>query len=158
MKTFICLSAIAGSGKSTWAKEYAKKHENVHIVSSDELRLELGGSYQFFEKEDEVWRRYSEDIQKYLKEDNVTVIADSTNIVNVHRIKYALETKNADKRILICFKKPLEEVLEHNRNREIEKFVPEYAIKNMYEKWEEPSEECKKLYDEVIEITGWNHI
>jgi predicted kinase len=33
MRTLIVLSAIPGSGKSTWAKKYQKEHANTFIVS-----------------------------------------------------------------------------------------------------------------------------
>lgn len=38
------LRGIAASGKSTWAKNYAAKHENTVIISRDAIRLELFGS------------------------------------------------------------------------------------------------------------------
>ena len=42
MKHLIALSAVAGAGKSCYAKHYKINHkdENVFIVSSDEIRKE----------------------------------------------------------------------------------------------------------------------
>ena len=33
----ILLSGIAGAGKSTWALNYVKEHDNVAILSTDEV-------------------------------------------------------------------------------------------------------------------------
>ena len=50
MKTFILLSAVPGAGKSTWALQYKKTHPHVFIVSSDDIRKELTGVYQNWDK------------------------------------------------------------------------------------------------------------
>jgi len=156
MKTFILLSAVAGSGKSTWAEQYRLTHKNVFIVSSDGLRKELGGAYQNFEHEAEVWKRFYSDIEKYRDAyDDVTVIADSTNILNKFRILYGKNLTGFDKKILVVIKKTKEEILRTNRLRNENKIVPDYAIENMVKIWEEPDEECLSCYDEVIRIDGW---
>lgn len=156
MKTFILLSAVAGSGKSTWAEQYRLTHKNVFIVSSDGLRKELGGAYQNFEHEAEVWKRFYSDIEKYRDaHDDVTVIADSTNILNKFRILYGKNLTGFDKKILVVIKKTKEEILRTNRLRNENRIVPDYAIENMVNIWEEPDEECLSCYDEVIRIDGW---
>ena len=52
----ILLSAVPGAGKSTWAEAYKRENPNekVFVVSSDEIRKELGGSYQYFKEEAKV--------------------------------------------------------------------------------------------------------
>lgn len=156
MKTFILLSAVAGSGKSTWAEQYRLTHKNVFVVSSDGLRKELGGAYQNFEHEAEVWKRFYSDIEKYRDaHDDVTVIADSTNILNKFRILYGKNLTGFDKKILVVIKKTKEEILRTNRLRNENRIVPDYAIENMVNIWEEPDEECLSCYDEVIRIDGW---
>lgn len=157
MKKIICLSAIAGSGKSTYAKHYKMNHtdENVFIVSSDEIRLELTGKYDNLEHEEEVWDLYYKRINKYRDEnENCTVIADCTNIYNKWRSLIA-EIPDFDQRILVILTKPLEMVLKNNRERDPKKFVPESAILSMYERWEMPDEETKKKYDNIIHLDGW---
>ena len=54
MKTLIMLSAMPGSGKSTWAKAYQEAHPHTLIVSSDAIRYELTGETQDFSKQKEV--------------------------------------------------------------------------------------------------------
>lgn len=156
MKHFILLSAVAGSGKSTWAEQYRLTHKNVFVVSSDGLRKELGGAYQNFEHEAEVWQRFYSDIEKYRDEnEDVTVIADSTNILNKFRVLYGKNLTGFDKKTLVVIKKSLEDILKANQLRNKNRVVPDYAIENMVKIWEEPDEECLACYDEVIVIDGW---
>ena len=157
MKHLIALSAIAASGKSTWAKHYKINHkdENVFIVSSDEIRKELTGVYQNLNYEKEVWEIYFKRID-ILRDSNkdCTIICDSTNIINEHR-KILGNLPGFDKKSLIVISKELPVILERNRKRDSAKYVPEFAIKEMWEKWEKVDEETAKLFDEVIYVNGW---
>lgn len=56
MRVCYILSSVPGSGKTTWALNFKATHLNTFIVSSDEIRKELGGSYQYFKEEERVWR------------------------------------------------------------------------------------------------------
>ncbi|MDY4819091.1 MAG: AAA family ATPase [Bacilli bacterium] len=156
MKTFILLAAVAGCGKSTWANNFKKDHPNTFIVSSDELRKELGGDYQNFDHEKEVWELFFSRIEGYAKEyDDVTVIADSTNVFNKYRLYYGKNIKGFDKKVLLILKKNIDELLKQNLSRDKEKIVPEEVIHNMYRDFEEPSQEVIDCYDEVVTLTKW---
>ena len=150
------MKAAAGSGKSTWAEQYRLTHKNVFIVSSDAIRKELGGAYQNFEHEAEVWPKFYADIEKYRDMyDDVTVIADSTNIINKFRITYGKNLTGFDKKILVVIKKDKEQVLKTNHLRNENRVVPDEAVARMFEIWEEPNEECLSYYDEYILIDKW---
>ena len=98
MKTLIVLSAVAGAGKSTWAEQYRKTHHHVHVVSSDEIRKELTGKYSDLSHDKEMWRIYFDRIREYAaKDQDVTVIADSTNILNKYRLLY----KDVDRKSVV---------------------------------------------------------
>ena len=157
MKKLIALSAIAGAGKSTFAKHYKMNHkdENVFIVSSDEIRKELTGVYSNLNYEKEVWEIYFRKIN-ILRDSNeeVTVIADSTNILNKFR-KMLGEIEGFDKKELVIITKELPLILKRNRERDRAKYVPESAIKRMWEMWEDVDKETTKLFDEVVHIDGW---
>ena len=156
MKTFILLSAIAGCGKSTWAEQYRLTHKNVHIVSSDALRKEIAGEYKDLSHDQEVWKRFSSDIEMYRdKYDDVTVIADSTNILNKYRIFYGKSVTGFDKKILVVIKKNKEKLLETNKLRNENKILPDIVIEKMYESWEDPDEECLSYFDECQVIDTW---
>ena len=51
MKTLIILSAMPGSGKSTWAKNYQSEHPHTLVISSDQIRYEITGSLTDFSKQ-----------------------------------------------------------------------------------------------------------
>ena len=155
MKTFILLSAIPGSGKSTWAEQYRLTHENVFVVSSDEIRKELSGKYQNFDHEKEVWDLYQQRINYYRDNfDNATIIADATNFQNKTRMIYA-PVEGFDKKILVVIHKPIKDVLDNNKKRNENKIVPEEVVLRMYRLWEEPSEEVLSFFDEYQRIDGW---
>lgn len=157
MKKLIVLSAIAGCGKSTYAKNYKRNHisENVEVVSSDEIRKELTGVYTNLNFEKEVWDIYFKRINTLRDaNENITIIADSTNILNKFRKQVGI-TKGFDKKVLVVITKDLPLILKKNRERNPAKFVPEYAVKSMWDRWEEVDEETSKIFDEVIRIDGW---
>ncbi len=151
MKTLILLSALPGSGKSTWAKAYAKEHENVFIVSSDEVRKKVAGSVARFDMEPLVWLTYLQDINSHINDEgDVTVIADATNLTNYYRKYYFEQTPGFDKHILVYFDIPFDICRVQNKMREGDRIVPEKAMERMKGEFEPVSEEIKGLYDELI--------
>src|SRR5574344_2008460 len=101
MKKLIILTAIPGAGKSTWANQFILNNKNSYIVSSDEIRKEIGGSYQYFKEEDRVWKLFLERTHSYAKLDDVNVILDSTNLNDYYRMMYLNETPDFDKHVLV---------------------------------------------------------
>ena len=152
MRHFILLSAIPGSGKSTWAKNYKSAHPNTYVVSSDEIRKECYGSVTNFSHEEDVWIMFLNKIHEYGKMDDVTVIADATNLQNKYRKYYFEETKEFEKHTLVLFDIPYEICLIQNKMRDKSKIVPIDAMERLLAEREEPSEEIKKLYDEIIVV------
>ncbi len=153
MKTLIMLSAIPASGKSTWASEYQKTHDNTYIVSSDDVRMEVThGDYQDHSKQKEVWELFEKRIHEYGQIDDVTVILDALNDVNAVRLKYLSTTPEFDKKILVLFPSSLEKSRFYNNQREVEVRVPDFILEGLVNKFEEPNEEVLKLVDEVIEV------
>lgn len=151
MRTLILLSAIPGSGKSTYAKHYAATHPNTYIVSSDEVRKRIAGSLAKFDKEPEVWETFLSDINSYAeKYEEVTVIADATNLQNKYRRYYCEATPAFDRHVLVYFDIPFEVCLVQNKMREGDRVVPEKAMLKLKEEFEPVSEEVKALYDEYI--------
>lgn len=150
MKKLIILSAIPGSGKSTWAKKYQSEHNYVHIISSDEIRHELTGSYTDFSRQAEVWTLFSKRIHEYANLSNdVTVILDALCDLNMLREKYVKENPEYDYFELVLIKKPIEQIQKLNKQRPEENWVPDDALNMLINKFEEPSEEVLKLFDKV---------
>ncbi len=154
MKTLIILSAYPASGKTTWALKYQKEHENVFIISSDEIRLELtGGNYHDRSKQDQVWILFEKRIHEYAqKAENVTVILDALNDVNSVRLKYLKNSPEYDKKVLVMFPSTLERSRYFNNLRPESCRVPDHVVVEMFEKFEQPSEEVLSYVDELIEV------
>lgn len=153
MKTLIILSAMPGSGKSTWAKRYQEEHPHTLIVSSDEIRFELTGQTQDFSKQKEVWELFSLRIHEYAKKfDDVTVILDALTDLNLLREKYVKENPEYDRYELVLFPRTLEQIRYYNKQRKECSVVPDEQLELLIKKWEEPSDEVIKLFDAVTEI------
>ena len=153
MKTLIMLSAMPGSGKSTWAKAYSEAHPHTLIVSSDEIRYELTGTTQDFSKQKEVWELFSLRIHEYAKKyDDVTVILDALNDLNCLREKYVKENPEFDRYELVVFPRTVEEIRYWNKQRKECSVVPDDQLELLVKKWEQPSEEVIKLFDIVHEV------
>lgn len=153
MKTLIMLSAMPGSGKSTWAKAYQEAHLHTLIVSSDEIRYELTGTTQDFSKQKEVWELFSLRIHEYAKKyDDVTVILDALTDLNILREKYVKENPEYDEYVLVLFPRTLEQIRFYNKQRKETSIVPDEQLEVLINKFEEPTEEVKKLFNKVIEV------
>ena len=153
MKKLIMLTAFPASGKTTWAKTYQKEHENVYILNSDDIRLELThGDYHDRSKQDEVWKLFDERIHEIGKIENVTLILDALNDTNEVRLKYLKSTPEFDYKVLVKFPSTLERSKYFNSLRREEVRVPDHIIEMLFEKYEEPSQEVLDIIDELIEV------
>ena len=52
----------------------------------------------------------------------------------------------------MVFKKSKEEIYKGNKARGGDRIVPEFAIDNMIQRWEDVNEEVKAIFDDVIVI------
>ena len=147
------LSAFPASVKTTWAKNYQKEHDNVYIINSDEIRLELtAGDYHDRTKQKEVWETFDRRIHEIGKIDGVTLILDAVNDTNEVRMKYLSTTPEFDYKVLVMFPSTLERSKKFNSMRPTECRVPDDVIEMMFKKFEQPSEEVLKLVNEVYEV------
>ena len=153
MKTLIVLSAMPGSGKSTWANKYKEEHPHTLIVSSDQIRFELTGTMQDFSKQKEVWELFSLRIHEYAKMyDDVTVILDALNDLNSLREKYVKENPEFDRYELVLFPRTLEQIRFYNKQRKECSVVPDDQLEMLVNKFEQPSLEVIKLFNKIHEV------
>ena len=154
MRTLILLSAIPGSGKSTWARRYKKEHRNTYIVASDEIRKELFGSEDCFKNENLVWETFRKRLNEHVEDmSDLTVIADATHLSNRLRKMYYELTPKFDKHVLVLFDIPFEVSLYQNSMRK--RKVPLEAMKRLKNEYERPSKEIEELYDEIIYVSDF---
>ena len=156
MKTLIMLSAVPAAGKTTWAKNYQQEHENVYIINSDDVRMEIThGDYHDHSRQKEVWELFEKRIHEYAnKGDDVTVILDALNDTNEVRYKYLSTTPEFDTKILVLFPTTLERSMEYNGQRPFENKVPDDILVGLNKKFEEPSKEVLDLVDNVY-VVRW---
>lgn len=151
------LSALPGSGKSTWARAYKERHPNTYIVASDEIRLECFGKVNDFHDESFIWKTYLDRINEYgASSSDVTVIADATNLQNKYRRFYFENTPGFDRHILVYFDIPYEICCRQNKMRDSDRIVPDYAMEKLYRELELPDQETVALYDEYLVINKVN--
>ena len=149
------LSAVPAAGKTTWAKMYQEEHDNVYIINSDDVRLEVThGDYQDHSHQKEVWELFERRIHEYAnKGEDITVILDALNDVNAVRYKYLSTTPEYDRKILVLFPTSLEKSLQFNGKRTWPNKVPDDILVELNNKFEPPSREVLDLVDEVITVS-----
>lgn len=158
MKKVILMAGVPGSGKSSWVRKYTKTHPNTFVIDTDEVRKSLTGSYQVFTNPvslawDEMIRQANEIL---VKEEDCTVIIDSTFLTDERRIYYISRLHGYDylEHFMIKYH-DYSIVYTHNKMRRMEKWVPEEEIDKMVKEYVNPSPEVEKLFNKIT-IVYWN--
>ena len=150
MNTLVLLSGVAGSGKSSFAKEYFK---DAKVISSDEIRYSLTSSYHILLKDmNIVYDKMIEETNDLFESNkDITIVLDSTFLDDSRREYFLSRIKGQDNTILIMLRVPLEEIIRRNKNRKEDKVVPEQVIREMYSRFSYPKQENISHYDEIKE-------
>jgi len=155
MKTLIVLSGVPGSGKTTWAKKYAKENKNCYILCLDKIRYKVTRSFNDFSKQDKVWAIFDNEVEKLLKKKSVTVIVDSLNHKNSYRLEYLKIYKGFNNYVLVIFNKKEKDIIHYNKCRNKNKWVKENDIKKLLDIFEYPSKEVQEKYNKVLIINDY---
>ena len=145
---------LAGSGKSTVAKDLAEGRDDTIHISSDAIRHELTGDVNRQDVNTEVFVTMANRTKEALK-DGKNVIYDATNISRKKRIGLLQQLPKKTEKVALYVATPYEEVLIRNNSRD--RVVPEDAINRMYKNMQIPiySEGWDKIVyeytDEIIE-------
>jgi len=81
---YICVGLI-GSGKSTWARENAKKGQNTVIVNRDHLRTMLLGKYRYDKRFEPIIKNMALDIASRALTYGLSVVIDETCLTRSSR-------------------------------------------------------------------------
>lgn len=156
LKTLYLMCGPAGSGKSTWAKEFAAGwrvlSKSIEVISRDEIRFSLlGDSTDYFSKENEVFDTFIAKIQHSIDKNEITIV-DATHLTEKARNSLLDKlTFNEDLAIIpvaLCF--PLETCLNQNALRTGLARVPETVIKRMYDQFVIPTHNEKYEYVDIL--------
>ena len=150
MREFYLMVGLAGSGKSTIAKEieYAirmsspkydeyGRADKVVLISSDDIRAEILGDVNDQSQNDKVFSHVHKLIKQAVKDYN-HIIVDATNITikNRRALLNCLDDKKDYHKIAYIVNTPIEKCKENNSKRD--RKVPEYVIDNQAKKFEIP--------------------
>ena len=153
MSKIIILQGVPGSGKSTWAKEFAKNHKDYVIVCRDSIR-EATGIYWVPEREEYISKVEKGSVVDALTE-GLNVIIDATNL-NPKTIDKWIEVADYYKADIEFkeFEISFEEAVERDRKRGEEggRSVGEETIKRFFknyypDKFEKKDNRLIKPYD-----------
>ena len=150
MREFYLMVGLAGSGKSTIAKEIEYsicmsspkydeygRADKVVLISSDDIRAEILGDVNDQSQNDKVFSHVHKLIKQAVKDYN-HIIVDATNITikNRRALLNCLDDKKDYHKIAYIVNTPIEKCKENNSKRD--RKVPEYVIDNQAKKFEIP--------------------
>jgi len=154
MRKIFVLSGIPGCEKSTWANKFKVENpNNTFIIASDDIRMEIGGAYQYFEEENRVWDlffgRANDMVSKF---DEVNIILDSTCLTNKLRLKYFGKLHGYNEINLVCFDTDPEVCRKRNKLHIPGKIVKDAPLETMIKSREAPDSEIISLYNNIITV------
>ena len=152
MSTMICLSGMPGSGKTTWAAEFLKKHPDFLYFSPDSYYERINGDECDRTDTFEIWMAMFRDIHIAEKNFN-NVLIDSDNLTYAQRNQWIEWFPYFDEHILLFLEEDYNTCFDRVSKRR--RTIPEIImIEKMY-KWENPLEagDCAE-WDRVYQISS----
>lgn len=131
--TFYMMVGVPGSGKTT----YAHRIPNAKVISSDEIRKELGVDGGDKQAHSRVFAILHERVKETLQ-NGKDVVYDATNIAESKRRSFLKEINDiAGKKVCVCLVPSLNQAIRQNADRD--EPVPEHVIRNMHMRLEAPT-------------------
>lgn len=151
--TLILLVGIPGSGKTSYAEEYIKKHRNTVHLSSDAIRKELYGNENIQGNPEEVFALLQKRTIECLK-NGKDVVYDATNVTRKNRASIINICPKYVKIECYIIWASIEECIKRDAKRE--RTVGKEVIDKMLKRFQAP------FYDEgineivIIKPDGWD--
>lgn len=154
MNKLVVLSGVPGSGKSYFSKTIKKiKQSHVYVVSSDELRAQIGGNQSNLNNEDLMWEMFIELAKVYSNDKDGLVILDATHISTDLRVGRNSELKKYfDEIDLVMW--DIDRSIVSNQNLQREYPIPPEAMEMFFRTFEKPTGVDKKFFDKIIIINN----
>ena len=155
MSELIVMCGPAGSGKSTWAQEYAKSHNGYIIVSTDAIRQLVFGDANDQRNPKLIFDFAYNNIEEFLK-DGCSVIFDAMNLRAKDRRAVIRRFKDiaSIKFTCVCCATPRK--LCQDRQELRERKVPLDVITKQFERFQIPKHE--EGWDSIIFHRSYEHL
>lgn len=150
MSTMICLSGMPGSGKTTWAVEFLKKHPDFLYFSPDSYYERINGDECDRTDTFEIWMAMFRDIHIAEKNFN-NVLIDSDNLTYAQRNQWIEWFPYFDEHILLFLEEDYNTCFDRVSKRR--RTIPEFIMREKMYKWENPLKagDCAE-WDRVCQI------
>ena len=137
MSTMICLSGMPGSGKTTWAMEFLKKHPDFLYFSPDAYYERINGDECDRTDTFEIWMAMFRDIH-IAEKNGYNVLIDSDNLTYAQRNQWVEWFPGFDTRFLLYMEEDFDICMERVSQRR--RTIPEIIMREKMYKWENPLE------------------
>lgn len=154
MNKLVVLAGVPGSGKSYFSSTIKKiKTSHVYVISSDQLRKEIGGSQANLNNEELMWKIFLNLAKTYALDPDGIVILDATHINSEFRVKRNSPLKELfNETYLVVWN--LDRLVVSNQNLQRDYPIPVEAMNKFFDKFEMPDEVDKEFFDHIIYINN----
>lgn len=154
MNKLVVLAGVPGSGKSYFSSTIKKiKTSHVYVISSDQLRKEIGGSQANLNNEELMWKIFLNLAKTYALDSDGIVILDATHINSEFRVKRNSPLKELfNETYLVVWN--LDHLVVSNQNLQRDYPIPVEAMNKFFDKFEMPDEVDKEFFDHIIYINN----
>lgn len=154
MNKLVVLAGVPGSGKSYFSSTIKKiKTSHVYVISSDQLRKEIGGSQANLNNEELMWKIFLNLAKTYALDPDGIVILDATHINSEFRVKRNFPLKELfNETYLVVWN--LDHLVVSNQNLQRDYPIPVEAMNKFFDKFEMPDEVDKEFFDHIIYINN----
>ena len=154
MNKLVVLAGVPGRGKSYFSSTIKKiKTSHVYVISSDQLRKEIGGSQANLNNEELMWKIFLNLAKTYALDPDGIVILDATHISSEFRVKRNSPLKELFNEIYLVVWN-LDHLVVSNQNLQRDYPIPVEAMNMFFDKFEMPDEVDKDFFDHIIYINN----
>ena len=154
MNKLVVLAGVPGSGKSYFSSTIKKiKTSHVYVISSDQLRKEIGGSQANLNNDELMWKIFLNLAKTYALDPDGIVILDATHISSEFRVKRNSPLKELFNEIYLVVWN-LDHLVVSNQNLQRDYPIPVEAMNMFFDKFEMPDEVDKEFFDHIIYINN----
>lgn len=135
MGVLYCLAGLPGSGKTTFAIDFIKKHPGIKYFSPDQYYEKINGDECDRRNTFKVWHTMFGDIHQ-AEQNGEDVLIDSDNITFAQRMQWIDWFPDFEAHHLMFLERPFEDCLARVNSRR--RTIPEDIMKKKLGAWQSP--------------------